>query len=157
MARLSSGTRFERYADDAVVHCVNRRQAEGVLAAIPARMGEVGLTLHPDKTKVVYRKDGKRRARHEHTAFTFLGFAFRSRGARRKDGSRFTSFSPAISPEALKAKGADLRVMRSHRRTTLSLDDLARWLNPIVAGWMNYHGRFTGRCCIPSCGASAPT
>ena len=32
--------------------------------------------------------------------------------------------------------------MRIHRRTDLSLDDLARWLNPIVAGWINYYGRF---------------
>jgi hypothetical protein len=54
----------------------------------------------------------------------------------------FTSFSPAISPEALKATSTDLRKMRIHRRTDLSLDALARWLNPIVAGWMNYYGRF---------------
>ena len=72
----------------------------------------------------------------------FLGFAFRPRAARRKDGVCFTSFSPAISPEALKAKGADLRELRIHRRTDLSLDALARWLNPIVAGWMNYYGRY---------------
>jgi RNA-directed DNA polymerase len=32
--------------------------------------------------------------------------------------------------------------MRIHRRTTLTLKDLARWLNPIVAGWMNFYGRF---------------
>jgi RNA-directed DNA polymerase len=32
--------------------------------------------------------------------------------------------------------------MRIHRRTDLSLDDLARWLNPIVAGWINYYGRY---------------
>ena len=49
---------------------------------------------------------------------------------------------PAISPEALKAKGAELRRMRIHLRTDLSLDDLERWLNPIVAGWINYYGRF---------------
>jgi RNA-directed DNA polymerase len=49
---------------------------------------------------------------------------------------------PAISPEALKAKGAEIRRMRIHRRTDLSLDDLAQWLNPIVAGWINYYGRF---------------
>ena len=49
---------------------------------------------------------------------------------------------PAISPEALKAKRARLREMRIHRRTDLSLDDLARWLNPIVSGWINYYGRF---------------
>jgi RNA-directed DNA polymerase len=39
--------------------------------------------------------------------------------------------------------------MRIHRRTDLTLDDLARWLNPIVAGWINYYGRFTGRRCSP--------
>ena len=32
--------------------------------------------------------------------------------------------------------------MRIHRRTDLSLDDLAKSLNPIIAGWMNYYGRF---------------
>ena len=59
-----------------------------------------------------------------------------------KSGERFTGFLPAISPEALKAKSAELRKLRIHRRTDLSLDDLAGWLNPIVAGWMNYYGRF---------------
>ena len=62
--------------------------------------------------------------------------------ARRKDGKQFTSFSPAISPEALKAKSDRLRALRIHRHTDLSLDDLARWLNPIIAGWMNYYGRY---------------
>jgi len=142
MARTYPDCPFERYADDAVVHCVSKRQAETVLAGIAARMGEVGLRLHPDKTKIVYCKDSNRPGQHEHTSFTFLGFAFRPRGARRRDGVRFTSFLPAISPEALKAKGATLRTLRIHRRSDLSLDDLARWLNPIVAGWMNYYGRF---------------
>jgi RNA-directed DNA polymerase len=143
MARNYPGCPFERYADDAVVHCVSRRQAEHVLAGIAARMHEVGLRLHPDKTRVVYCKDGKRVGEHEHTSFTFLGFTFRPRKARNsRDGSYFTSFLPAMSTEALKAKSAELRAMRIHRRTNLSLDDLARWLNPIVAGWMNYYGRY---------------
>ena len=59
-----------------------------------------------------------------------------------KDGKCFTGFLPAVSTEALKAKRTELRAMRIHRRTTLTLDDLARWLNPIVAGWMHYYGRF---------------
>jgi RNA-directed DNA polymerase len=143
MARNFPGCPFERYADDAVVHCKSRRQAEYVLAGIAARMGEVGLRLHPDKTRIVYCKDGKRRGEHEHTTFTFLGYAFRARKARNgRDGSYFSSFLPAISPEALKAKNARLRELRIDRRTDLSLDDLARWLNPIVAGWMHYYGRF---------------
>lgn len=142
MARTFPGCPFERYADDAVVHCVSRRQAEAVLDAIAARMQEVGLRLHPDKTRVVYCKDGKRRGNHDHTSFTFLGFTFRARKSRDKNGVAFTSFLPAMSTEALKAKSAELRALRIHRRTTLSLDDLAAWLNPIVAGWMNYYGRF---------------
>lgn len=77
--------------------------------------------------------------RHRHN----LGCTFRPREAvNGKSGVHFTSFLPAISPEALKAKGDRLRELRIHRRTDLSLDDLARWLNPIVAGWMHYYGRF---------------
>lgn len=142
MVREHPGVPFERYADDAVVHCVSRRQAEHVLADITARMSEVGLQLHLDKTRIVYCQDGKRREEWEHTSFTFLGFTFRARKARARSGGYFTSFQPAMSTEALKAKSAELRAMRIHRRTTLTLDDLARRLNPIVAGWMNYYGRF---------------
>jgi RNA-directed DNA polymerase len=141
MARNFPGCPFERYADDSVVHCTSRKQARYVLAKIAARMNEVGLTLHPEKTRVVYCKDSKRRGEHEHTSFTFLGYTFRPREARRKDGKRFTSFMPAISSEALKAKGVKLRELRIHRRSNLTLDDLAEWLNPIIAGWMHYYGR----------------
>jgi RNA-directed DNA polymerase len=141
MARNFPSCPFERYADDAVVHCTSRRQAELVLRRIAARMNEIGLRLHPDRTRVVYCKDGRRRAEHEHTSFTFLGYAFRARGAHSK-GRNFTGFLPAISPEALRARGARLRELRIHRRTDLSLDGLARWLNPIIAGWIRYYGRF---------------
>src|ERR1700752_1124000 len=123
MDREFPGWPFERYADDAVVHCKSRRQAEDVLDRIAARMQEVGLRLHPDQTRIVYCKVGRRRAPHEHTTFTFLGYAFRARGARTKDGRCFTGFLPAISPEALKAKGGVLRAMRIRRRTGLTLDD----------------------------------
>lgn len=142
MARNYPDCPFERYADDGVVHCKSKRQAEYVLAAIATRMKEVGLRLHPDKTRIVYCKDSNRRGKHEHTSFTFLGYTFRPRKARRKDGTMFTSFLPAISPEALKAKSARLRELRVHRHTNLTLEDLARWLNPILAGWMRYYGRY---------------
>jgi group II intron reverse transcriptase/maturase len=142
MARNFPGCPFERFADDAVVHCATKDQAEEVLGAIAARMEQVGLRLHPDKTRIVYCKDGQRRGQHEHTSFTFLGFAFRSRKARGKNGRMFSSFLPAMSPAALLAKGDELRKLRIPRRSDLTLRDLARWLNPIVGGWMNYYGRF---------------
>jgi len=142
MAREFPGCPFERYADDVLVHCTTHRQAEFVLGRIVARMAKVGLRVHPDKTRIVYCKDGKRRDEHEHTSFTFLGYTFRPRKARTKNGSYFCSFLPAMSDEALKAKRTELRRMRIHRRTDLTLDDLAEWLNPITAGWINYYGRF---------------
>jgi RNA-directed DNA polymerase len=143
MAREFPDCPFERYADDGVVHCTTRRQAEQVLGRITVRMEEVGLRLNPDKTKIVYCKDSNRRGEHEHISFTFLGFAFRPREAiSGKTGRGFTSFLPAICPEALNAKSERLRAMRIHARTDLSLDDLAEWLNPIIAGWMNYYGRY---------------
>src|ERR1700736_3934327 len=97
MTREYPGIRFERFADDVVVHCVTERQARNLVAAIGDRMEQVGLRLHPDKTKVVYCQDGKRRLDRELTAFTFLGFTFRARRARTKHGKMFVSFQPAIS------------------------------------------------------------
>ena len=133
---------FERYADDAVIHCVSEHQARTVLAALHERMAEVGLELHPEKTKIVYCKDSNRRSSAEHTSFTFLGFTFRPRRARRKDGVQFTSFLPAISKDALKKISAEVRSWRLHRHTGKTPADLARWINPKVRGWMTCYGAF---------------
>jgi RNA-directed DNA polymerase len=143
MVREFPACPFERFADDVVVHCKSRRQAEDVLARIVTRMAEVGLTVHPEKTRIVYCKDGKRRGDHEHTSLTFLGYTFRARKAiNSKTGETFTRFLPAISDQALKARSVRLHAMRIGQRTDLTLDQLARWLNPIIAGWINYYGRF---------------
>src|SRR6266571_3994636 len=84
---------FERFADDAVVHCATERQARQVWAALSERMDNVGLRLHPDKTKVVYCKDRKRRFGYECTSFTFLGYTFRARKAPTRHEERmFTAF-----------------------------------------------------------------
>jgi RNA-directed DNA polymerase len=117
MVRTFPTISFERYVDDAVVHCVSKAQAIMVARAIGNRMVEVGLRLHPDKTKIVYCQDGSRRERHEHTAFTFLGYTFRARGARTRTGKVFTSFAPAISKEALKRISVTIRRWRLDRKT----------------------------------------
>ena len=75
MAREYPSVPFERYADDAVVHCNTKAQAEEVLAALSERMAQVGLELHPDKTRIVYCKDSHRHGSHEHQRFDFLGHA----------------------------------------------------------------------------------
>jgi RNA-directed DNA polymerase len=142
MAREYPGCPFERYADDAVVHCASLVQAQRVLAGIGERMRQVGLQVHPDKTRIVYCTDNNRRGSFEHTSFTFLGYTFRPRKARDKHGQAFCSFQPAVSKEALVKMGAVVRSWALHQRTALSADDLARWINPVVRGWMQYYGAF---------------
>ena len=142
MARNFPDVPFERFADDAVVHCTSQQHAEQVRAAIEDRMVEVGLRLHPDKTRIVYCQDANRRDAAEHTSFTFLGYTFRARRAHNKNGVVFTSFLPAVSKDALKKMGQEVRRWRVHRRTDLDFAGLARMINPVVRGWMNYYGAF---------------
>ncbi len=143
MAREYPAVGFERYCDDVVVHCRSESQAQHVRAAIAVRLGECGgLELHPDKTRIVYCKDGKRCGSYEHTSFTFLGYGFRVRKVRTKTGKYFFSFNPAISDEAAKRIRAQIRSWRLHRRSGMTLEQLARDINPVVRGWMNYYGRF---------------
>ncbi|TDB94023.1 group II intron reverse transcriptase/maturase [Nonomuraea longispora] len=134
---------FERFADDAVVHCATERRAREVLAALGTRMEQVGLELHPAKTKIVYCRDRNRRLDHEETAFTFLGYTFRARKAPTRDRTAiFSAFLPAVSKDALKKMGAELRSWRIHLRTTSDLGELARWMNPVIRGWIAYYGKF---------------
>jgi len=135
---------FERYADDAVVHCVTERQAREVLAALEERMAEVGLELHPDKTRIVYCQDWKRRRRDcPETSFTFLGYTFRARKARKADGSgSYTGFLPAVSKDALKRMSEEVRSWRIHLHDAKELEDIAAWVNPRVRGWITYYGKF---------------
>ena len=87
------------------------------------------------------RQDSRRRGSAEHTSFTFLGYTFGPRRATYPDGKAFTSFLPAaVVAEALKAMGLRVRSWRIHRRTGDDLGELAGWINPIVAGWMEYSG-----------------
>ncbi len=142
LAREFPAIRFERYCDDAVVHCGSEKQARQVRDAIAARLAQVGLELHPQKTKIVYCKDDDRRDDHEVTSFTFLGYEFRPRLAKNKYGKHFVSFLPAVSKEAMKAMGAEIRSWHWAKRSDKSLSDLALMFNSKVQGWINYYGRF---------------
>ena len=143
LAENFPGCPFERYADDAVVHCRTQRQAREVLAALHARMEQVGLLLHPDKTKIVYCRDDNRRQPWDGpVSFTFLGYTFRGRSQQNKHGQLFTGFTPAISDDALAARGDTARAWKLARKTTLTFKDLRAWINPVVRGWMDYYGRY---------------
>jgi group II intron reverse transcriptase/maturase len=143
MDRTFPDIRFERYADDCVVHARTERQAREVLAAITDRMAECGLQLNESKTHIVYCRDDNRRGPWDGpTRFTFLGYTVRTRSVKARTGRLFVGFTPAVSDEAGKRMRAEIRRWRIHRRTTGTLDDLAEEINPVTRGWINYYGRF---------------
>lgn len=137
---------FERYADDIIVHCKSLAQAEYVLGKIEERLKRCGLELNLEKTKIVYCKDSNRKAEYKHTEFTFLGYTFRARPARSPQGRRFKSFQPEVSKRALKNMAREVRRMKIHRWTNVSIEDIARTLNPKIRGWINYYGKFRRIC-----------
>jgi group II intron reverse transcriptase/maturase len=149
LAREFPLVKFERYCDDAVIHCRSEHQARRVRDALAARLAQVGLELHPDKTRIVYCKDADRRGSYEHTSFTFLGYTFRPRGTRRADGVQFTSFQPAISKDALKKISAEVRSWRLHRWVSSDGSEIARLINPKARGWMAYYGAFNRAALYP--------
>jgi RNA-directed DNA polymerase len=142
MARKYPSIPFERYADDAIVHCRTKKEAESLREAIILRMAECGLELNLQKTKIVYCQDADRRGTHEHEKFTFLGYEFRPRRARNHRGKYFVSFLPAISAKAAKAIREEIRGWKLQLRSDKSLEDLARMFNPILRGWMQYYGKY---------------
>jgi group II intron reverse transcriptase/maturase len=149
MRRSFAHIPFERYADDGVVHCRSERQAHAVLKAIRGRFAQCGLELHPTKTRIVYCKDDDRPGDAEHVAFDFLGYTFQPRRAKNRWGTFFVSFLPAMSTAAAKKIRQTIRAWRmASTRTHLRLEDLARVVNPVVRGWMNYYGRFYRSRCV---------
>jgi RNA-directed DNA polymerase len=149
MRRNYPSVQFERYADDAIVHCRSKRQAEVVLKAIRDRFVQCKLELHPTKTKIVYCKDDDRRGEHEPVVFDFLGYTFQPRRAKNRYGKFFVSFLPAISTKSAKKIRKTIREWRlASTRNNQRLEDLARLLNPAVRGWMNYYGRFYRSKCV---------
>jgi RNA-directed DNA polymerase len=143
MAREFPHVPFERFVDDVIVHCVSEQQAVRMRAAIAARLAECGgLRLHPAKTRIVYCKKSGRHGSHEQVTFDFLGFTFKPRAARRKNGTMFTTFSPAISRKAATSIRQQIRRTRFHLRSDLSFADIARMINSRAGAWAAYYGRF---------------
>ena len=133
---------FERYADDAICHCRSEAQAKMLRASLERRFAECGLTLHPEKTNIVYCKDDDRRGDYPNQKFDFLGYTFRPRLSRRWQGTFGVLFSPAASDKALKAIRQTVRRWSLHERSDKSLNDLARMFNAHIRGWINYYGRY---------------
>jgi RNA-directed DNA polymerase len=143
------GVRYARYADDAVLHCKSKRQAEYVLDRIRERFQACKLELHPSKTRLVYCKDINRTGDHPDIQFTFLGYTFRPRKAVDKYGRVYVNFSPAVSRDALKAMRQTIRGWHLQLKSDKSLADLSAMFAPTLKGWQQYYGHFHGSALKP--------
>jgi len=149
VTRHLPGVRFARYADDAVLHCRSKRQAEYVLARIRERFTACKLELHPGKTRIVYCKDINRLEEHPDIEFTFLGYSFRPRKAVDKYGRVYVNFSPAVCRNALKSMRQTIRGWHLQLKSDKSLADLSAMFSPVLMGWHQYYSRFYGSALKP--------
>ena len=135
-----------RYADDGLIHCKTEKQAKYMSVRLKERFEKCALTLHPDKTKIVYcnSKDKHRKTKYSNTSFVFLGYEFQARRATKKenDKEKFLSFLPAVSKSAQNAMRAKIRRYHLNRRTDVSMKEIAKKFNPILRGWIGYYGRY---------------
>jgi RNA-directed DNA polymerase len=143
MEKNHPGKPWCRYTDDGLVHVKTEAEAQEMLTALKYRFGECGLELHPVKTRIVYCKDGQRKEKYPNKSFDFLGYTFRARVCKNtKRNKLFVSFTPAVSKTALKTMRAKTREKDLRNRTDLSLNQIAKWYNPVLQGWLNYYGRY---------------
>jgi RNA-directed DNA polymerase len=150
MGRAYPSAPWCRYADDGLVHCRTEQEAETIKAALASRFSECGLEMHPDKTKIVYCRDGSRKGRYSTTMFDFLGYTFRARVVKnRKRNTLFVNFTPAVSSKAVTAMRQTTRRWNFRNRSDLSLQDIARRYNPLLRGWLSYYGRFSPSAMYP--------
>ncbi len=134
---------FARYADDMIIHCRSKAQAEEILKAIEMRMEEVKLRLNKDKTRIVYCKDYKRKEKETQTRFEFLGFSYQPRSRQSQNGTgTYLAFTAEISDANAKRIRQMIRGIPAWRDTTPEVEQIAWQLKDQLRGWINYFGKY---------------
>jgi RNA-directed DNA polymerase len=142
MEREHPSIKFERYADDVIIHCCSEAEAKEMYESLRRRLADCGLTMHPEKTKIVYCKDSNRKGSYPQISFRFLGFTLQPRAAQGRNGEVFTNFLPAASQEAQKHFREKLRSKRLTRSTSMHIEEVSEHLNALLRGWFTYFRRF---------------
>lgn len=136
--------KFERYADDIVVHCQRIKEALRLMEAIKKRMKDCKLELHQEKSKIVYcRRNQKKQPPFKvyYQKFDFLGFTFKPRIIKDR-GKLVLGFSPAISQKNIARITEELRKLKIHRWVHFPLSRIAELLKSKIRGWLNYYSKF---------------
>jgi RNA-directed DNA polymerase len=122
-----------RYADDFVVLCSSRSQAEEAQRRATVLLDELGLSLHPDKTRVVDLREGKE-------GFDFLGCHFRARmSGKLWEQQRTVRYylHRWPSPRSMTRARARIKALTARSQVGQQLDVIGR-LNLFLRGWGNY-------------------
>jgi RNA-directed DNA polymerase len=122
-----------RYADDFVVLCTTRGQAEEAYRRAQALLGGLGLELHPDKTRVVDLREGRE-------GFDFLGCHLHARvsGRMLERGIRRYYLHRWPSQRAMKSARARIKTLTGRSRVGVELQDTIGALNLFLRGWGSY-------------------
>jgi RNA-directed DNA polymerase len=123
-----------RYADDGVALCRSAAQARAALQAVGEILADLGLRLHPDKTKVVDLREGRE-------GLDFLGCHFRARmSGRLWEQKRIVRYYLHRWPsqKAMKRLREKVRDRTGRNRAGADIRDVIADLNPVLRGWGNY-------------------
>jgi len=137
-----NGIQFERYADDIICHCRTEQEAIALKSLLTKRFNECGLQLHPDKTKIVYCKSWKYQSDHAMISFDFLGFTFRPRKIRTRQGQRRLCFLPAISQKAAKRIRTAINEWPWMKWVQGNMKGILHFSHRKLRGWLAYYGKF---------------
>jgi RNA-directed DNA polymerase len=123
-----------RYADDLVVMCAGRVEAEAALVLVQDVLTELGLELHPDKTRIVQLREGRE-------GFDFLGCHFQARvsGKLLERGKRRYYLQRWPSVRSMKRVRSRIRDLTGRERNGVKdIRVIIKDLNPVLRGWGNY-------------------
>lgn len=135
---------FVRYADDMVIHCKTEAQANFILDSIKSRLQDCNLSVHPDKTVVVYCKDYRRRLKGKKTKFDFLGFSFHPMSKKSHKGGLFLGFDCEISTKSYSKIVKELKDLKFDRWAK-SWHEIVKLLDDKIRGWVQYYDKFCYR------------
>ena len=143
LAKQYPGVAFVRYADDVIIHSHTEAEAKQILEAVRARLTECKLRLSEEKTKMVYCQDYRRPKKKDYgKKFDFLGFTFKPRTVASKRGGSFVGYGCAISQKAQTRIVEGWKQLNLHRRSDLTIQDIANQVNSQMRGVIKYYGKF---------------
>lgn len=139
--------KFVRYADDIVIHCSSKEEAELILKMIRQRLQQVKLRLNEEKTYIVYCRDYRRTKKHEKVQFGFLGFSYRPRKSKSKQAGKtsYMAFTAEITPENQQKIRQEIKQTIQWNNTKMDIRDIAMLVNSKLRGWINYFGLYGKR------------